>query len=187
MTAGISRLFENALHWRTHLVIGGARSGKTAYGMRLAVEHNLDQWMIATAEAGDAEMRERISRHRAERGANWQVVEEPVALVDALARTAAADRVVVVDCLTIWLSNWFLRELDYASELERLAAWLQASSSPVILISNELGMGLVPETSLGRGFRDAHGRMNQSLAAICDCVTFVAAGLPLVLKSHHRF
>lgn len=181
------RLVENALNWRTHLVIGGARSGKTAYGMRLAVECDLDQWMIATAEAGDAEMRERISRHRAERGANWQVAEEPIALVDALARTAAPGRVIVVDCLTIWLSNWFLRELDYASEVDRLAAWLQANSSPVILISNELGMGLVPETSLGRGFRDAHGRMNQSLAAICDCVTFVAAGLPLVLKSHHRF
>lgn len=180
-------MVEKALDWRTHLVIGGARSGKTAYGMRLAVERNLDRWMIATAEAGDAEMRERISRHRAERGANWQVAEEPVALVETLARTAAPDRIIVVDCLTIWLSNWFLREFDYAGELNRLAAWLQESTSPVILISNELGMGLVPETALGRGFRDAHGRMNQKLAAVCDCVTFVAAGLPLVLKSHPRF
>ncbi len=173
---------ERAEHGRAFLVLGGARSGKTAFGMRLATEHKLEKWMVATAEAGDPEMKARIARHRAERGDDWHVVEEPVDLLGALKRIARRDRVVLVDCLTIWLSNLFMKECDHGLELDRLAFWLDRSNDPLIFISNELGLGLVPETSLGRAFRDAHGLMNQTLATACDQVTFVAAGLPLVLK-----
>jgi adenosylcobinamide kinase / adenosylcobinamide-phosphate guanylyltransferase len=174
---------ETTMQWRTHLVLGGARSGKTAYGLKLATDSGLERCMVATAEAFDQEMKQRIALHRAERDEAWQVWEEPVNLAGVLDEISRPDRIVVVDCLTIWLSNLLLKEIDPASEVARLAAWVKEKPFPLILVSNELGMGLVPETSLGRAFRDSHGRMNQTLAAACDNVTFIAAGLPLVLKS----
>lgn len=174
---------ETTIEGRTHLVLGGARSGKTAYGLKLASDTHLEKCMVATAEAFDPEMKQRIALHRAERDEGWRVWEEPIELTAVLDEIARPDRIVVVDCLTIWLSNLLLKERDHASEVAKLATWVRERPFPLVFISNELGMGLVPETTLGRAFRDSHGRMNQTLAAACDQVTFVAAGLPLVLKS----
>jgi adenosylcobinamide kinase/adenosylcobinamide-phosphate guanylyltransferase len=174
---------ETTIQGRTHLILGGARSGKTGYALKLATDSRLERCMVATAEAFDSEMTQRIALHRAERHESWRVWEVPIDLVGALHEISRPDRIVVVDCLTVWLSNLLLKEIDHASEVARLAACVNRKAFPLILVSNELGLGLVPETSLGRAFRDMHGQMNQTLAAACDHVTFVAAGLPLVLKS----
>jgi adenosylcobinamide kinase/adenosylcobinamide-phosphate guanylyltransferase len=168
---------------RTHLVLGGARSGKTAHGLALADAYGLEKWLVATAEASDAEMRDRIALHRAERDDRWRVVEEPLALRATLTEIARPDRIVLVDCLTIWLSNLFFKDCDHAAEIEQTVAVLADLQGPAIFVSNELGLGLAPDTALGRSFRDAHGRMNQQFAARCENVTFVAAGLPMRLKS----
>jgi adenosylcobinamide kinase/adenosylcobinamide-phosphate guanylyltransferase len=165
------------------LVIGGARSGKTAYAMKLAAESGFDRILIATAEAGDAEMQDRIARHRSERDDNWRVIEEPVDLIKGLEAAGLSGGILVVDCLTIWLSNLYFREIDHVARIEELAEWLGEPKIPTIFVSNELGLGLVPDSRLGRSFRDAHGLMNQKIAAICDSVTLVAAGLPLFLKT----
>ena len=139
--------------------------------------------MIVTAKVEDSEMRDRIASHRAERGADWGVVEERSDLVDCLRRLAKPGRIVVVDCLTLWLSNLFFAQRDIAAESSALAKYVGELDGPVIFVSNEIGLGLVPETSLGRAFRDAQGRLNQVMAQACDRVTFIAAGLPLILKT----
>jgi adenosylcobinamide kinase/adenosylcobinamide-phosphate guanylyltransferase len=167
----------------THLILGGARSGKTAYALALAENTGLAKGMIVTALAEGPEMQDRIALHRAERSADWLVVEEPRDLCGALRRMAGPDRVVVVDCLTLWLSNLFFAEMDWAAEAAALASLLETLGGEIILVSNEIGFGLVPEHPLGRAFRDAHGRMNQIVAKACDAATLVVAGLPLVLKS----
>jgi len=166
----------------TTLVLGGARSGKSAFAERLVAESGLDCVYLATAAAGDEEMRARIARHRADRGDRWRTVEEPLAITDALAREASPDRAIVVDCLTLWLSNLMHGDRDVAHETEQLVAALRAVASPVVLVSNEVGLGIVPDTPLGRRFRDAQGRLNQSVAAVVGNVVFMAAGLPLWLK-----
>lgn len=167
----------------TTLVLGGARSGKSGYAERLCRESGLALRYIATATAGDAEMADRIGRHRLDRGLDWVTVEEPLALPAALGREAAPNRAVLVDCLTLWLSNLTFAERDVAAETAALCAALAKAAGPVVLVSNEIGMGLVPDTPLGRRFRDAQGRLNQAVAASAPAVVFVAAGLPLVLKS----
>jgi adenosylcobinamide kinase/adenosylcobinamide-phosphate guanylyltransferase len=167
----------------THLILGGARSGKTAYGLTVAEKTGLQKCMIVTALADGPEMKDRIALHRAERSADWLVVEEPRDLLGALRRLAGTDRVVVVDCLTLWLSNLFFAQIDWAAEAGALASLVETLGGEIILVSNEIGFGLVPENQLGRAFRDAHGRMNQILAKACDAATLVVAGLPLVLKS----
>lgn len=176
------------------LILGGARSGKSRYAEHIAQASGLAVMVIATAEAGDAEMSARIARHRADRPAGWRTVEEPLALAAALRREAAADRCLVVDCLTLWLTNLFagaehLAEAAGAEELPRFRAErdallevLPALPGRVLLVANEVGLGLVPETPLGRLFRDEAGRLNQAVAAVVPTVTFVAAGLPLRLK-----
>lgn len=166
----------------SHLILGGARSGKTAYALAIAEASGLEKWMLATAAGDDEEMAERIALHRAERGGDWQTVEEQFDLTGSLIGITEANRIVVVDCLTLWLSNLSFKEFDLAASMRQLAAVLPSLHGPVIFVSNELGMGLAPETALGRRFRDAQGRLNQMMAATCDAVTFVAAGLPLVLK-----
>lgn len=123
-------------------------------------------------------MRDRIARHRAERGDGWTTREVPLLLADALSEPG----VMLVDCLTLWLSNLFEADLNVEDETSRLVSALRQRSAPTILVSNEIGLGLVPETPLGRAFRDAQGRLNQRIAAACDVVEFVAAGLPLRLK-----
>jgi adenosylcobinamide kinase/adenosylcobinamide-phosphate guanylyltransferase len=166
----------------TTLVLGGARSGKSAFAERLVAQAAGPRIYLATASAGDAEMRERIAHHRARRGDGWRTIEEPLALVDTLAREDRADNAILVDCLTLWLSNLMHAGNDADSESRRLAATLHKVSAKVILVSNEVGLGLVPETPLGRAFRDAQGRLNQLIGAAVDNVAFIAAGLPIWLK-----
>jgi adenosylcobinamide kinase/adenosylcobinamide-phosphate guanylyltransferase len=166
------------------LILGGARSGKSALALRRAAESGRQVVWIATAEARDDEMAERIARHRAERPVQWQTVEEPLRLADALRRPTSADFCVVVDCLTLWLTNLLLAEEATLLERETAALLdiLPTLSGQIILVANEVGLGIVPENALARRFRDEAGRLNQAVAARCEHVTFVAAGLPLVLK-----
>lgn len=166
----------------TTLVLGGARSGKSAYAERLARESGCERVYLATATAGDGEMSERIAHHRDRRGADWVTIEEPLALADLIARESRPGRAILVDCLTLWLSNVMLAGRDVEAGARDLCAVILSSSGPVILVSNEIGLGLVPETPLGRRFRDAQGRLNQAVAAAVPRVVFVAAGLPLMLK-----
>ncbi len=156
------------------LVLGGARSGKTGHALALAEAVGARRVYVATAEAGDAEMAERIARHRAERGAGWRTVEAPLELAAALGE---AGDVVLVDCLTLWLSNLMLAGRDVEAATAGLLAALEGAAVPVVLVSNEVGMGLVPETPLGRAFRDAQGRLNQRVAAAVARVDFVVAGV----------
>jgi adenosylcobinamide kinase/adenosylcobinamide-phosphate guanylyltransferase len=127
-------------------------------------------------------MRDRIAHHRARRGEGWRTIEEPLELTPVLAREAAAGRAVLVDCLTLWLSNLMHAGRDVEAQTRDLAACLRQAGGAVVLVSNEVGLGLVPDTPLGRRFRDAQGRLNQAIAAVVDNVVFIAAGLPLWLK-----
>jgi adenosylcobinamide kinase/adenosylcobinamide-phosphate guanylyltransferase len=163
------------------LVIGGARSGKSAYAEHLATGTGRPRRYIATAEARDDEMRARIARHRQDRGTGWITVEAPLDLASAVA-SAHGEEVVLVDCATLWLTNHLLADRDLAAEATALLAALAASAAPVVVVSNETGWGIVPENALARRFRDAQGRLNQRLAAEAGLVVTVIAGLPLVLK-----
>lgn len=166
------------------LILGGARSGKSRYAEALCRKTGLDRFYIATAQAFDDEMRERIERHKADRQADhWVTFEEPFRLPELIRVTARGDRVLLVDCLTLWLSNLMLAEKDIPAHQQALLDALATASGTIILVSNEVGMGLVPDTPLGRNFRDAQGRLNQAVAAHADHVVFVAAGLPLTLKA----
>jgi adenosylcobinamide kinase/adenosylcobinamide-phosphate guanylyltransferase len=177
------------------LVLGGARSGKSAFAERRAIDSAKEVVYIATARAGDSEMAARIAQHRNSRPASWRTLEEPLALGEALLRCSNADNLVLVDCLTLWLSNvMFSAGTDYpevgAIELPQLfhrerAALLEALAhcpGEVVLVSNEVGMGIVPWGAVSRAFADEAGRLNQAVAAVCERVIFVAAGLPLFLK-----
>jgi adenosylcobinamide kinase/adenosylcobinamide-phosphate guanylyltransferase len=171
---------------RSTLILGGARSGKSRHAEALAASC-ADPGpgaavYLATAEAGDAEMAARIAEHRARRGALWATEEVPLALPERLARRDR--RPVLVDCLTLWLSNLMLAGQDVDDAAAALCSALAEPGGPVILVANEVGLGLVPETPLGRRFRDHAGRLNQAVAAVAERVVFVAAGLPLVLKPY---
>lgn len=148
----------------------------------MIAESNLARVYLATATAGDEEMRDRIAHHCNRRGADWTTVEEPLALVDALQQLSRPGRIILVDCLTLWLSNLMLAGRDPDAETKHLARFLGAATVQIFLVSNEVGLGLVPETRLGRDFRDAQGRLNQLIASVVPNVVFVAAGLPLWLK-----
>ena len=161
------------------LILGGARSGKSRLAEKLCYISGLPRSYIATAEAWDDEMRARIAQHIADRGADWTTIEAPHDLVGALAR---AKGVVLIDCATLWLTNVMLAEGDIDAETAQLIAALQAYPDPVIIVSNEVGWGIVPDNRLARDFRDAQGRLNQRLAEVADTVVGVMAGLPLVLK-----
>ncbi|WP_376802654.1 bifunctional adenosylcobinamide kinase/adenosylcobinamide-phosphate guanylyltransferase [Candidatus Raskinella chloraquaticus] len=165
------------------LLLGGARSGKTGYGLRLAEQSGFSPVYVATGWAGDDEMADRIARHRAERGGQWTTIEERLDLVAVLARQASPERVLLVDCLTLWLANLMGVNSDPDIETLRLAGALNSLTGPIILIANEVGLGLVPETPVGRRFRDMQGRLNQAMARSAQSVMFLAAGLPLILKS----
>jgi len=164
------------------LVLGGARSGKSRYAEQLVENAAIYGTYCATAEARDAEMAERIAAHRARRGLFWRTVEAPLALAPAIAAETSAERPLLVDCLTLWVSNLLLAGEQPEPEADALCRVLREVGGPVVLVSNEVGMGLVPETLLGRQFRDAAGWLNQQVAALADRVVFVAAGLPLFLK-----
>jgi adenosylcobinamide kinase / adenosylcobinamide-phosphate guanylyltransferase len=167
------------------LVLGGARSGKSAFAQKAAESAAAAAegrpTLIATGQAFDDEMVERIARHQAERGESWVTVEAPLALPEAVA-ALPADAVAVVDCLTLWLSNLLLGEQDVEAAATRLVEAVTACPARLWLVSNEVGLGLVPETPLGRRFRDEAGRLHQRLAQTADEVYFVAAGLPLRMK-----
>jgi len=175
------------------LILGGARSGKSRLAQRLAATAG-SVCYIATARPGDdPEMAARIERHRADRPSSWRTVEEPLALADAVEREAKLANAILVDCLTIWLSNLFWQHRDGTplqvedaarDELRRIGA--AAHDSHVILVSNELGCGTVPEPAVTRAFRDVQGQLNQWAAAAADEVILTVAGLPLYLKSAQR-
>jgi adenosylcobinamide kinase / adenosylcobinamide-phosphate guanylyltransferase len=164
------------------LVLGGARSGKSRHA-EARFDGLAAMTYVATAQAFDEEMRERIAEHRGRRDARWTTIDAPLDLAEAL---AAIDGPVLVDCLTLWLSNTMLAGRDVAAAGAELLAALSARRGLAVCVSNEVGLGIVPDTPLGRRFRDAQGRLNQSVAAIADEVVFVAAGLPLVLKAGGR-
>ena len=170
------------VHARSVLVIGGARSGKSAYAQGLAEAQALERLYLATAAAGDAEMAARIARHQADRGEGWTVLEEPLELAQALTIQARPGRVVLIDCLTLWLSNLMIAGRDPAPQIAGLASAIEGLKGPAILVSNEVGMGIVPDNKLGREFRDWQGRANEEAARACDSAILVAAGLPLQLK-----
>lgn len=164
------------------LVLGGARSGKTAFALGRAEGSGLTPVMVATAEVRDDEMAARVAAHRAERGPAWRTIEEPHDLAGVLERETGSDRVLVVDCLTLWLSNRMFAEVEVEAEIAGLVATLGRVRGPVVLVSNEVGLGIVPENALARRFRDLQGRLNREVASVAGRVTFVAAGLPLSLK-----
>jgi adenosylcobinamide kinase/adenosylcobinamide-phosphate guanylyltransferase len=169
------------------LILGGARSGKSTQGEKLAAGtlHGASPrpaTYIATAEAGDVEMATRIMAHRNRRGANWTTIEEPLKLAEVLATAATHGHPVLVDCLTLWLSNLMHHGADLDEATDDVVRALDECRQPVILVSNEVGLGIVPETPLGRAFRDAQGRLNMRMAERADRVILMAAGLPLVMK-----
>lgn len=166
-------------------ITGGARSGKSAFALKLAnAVKSHDRLYIATAEPLDDEMKKRIALHRAERGALWKTVEAPVDAVAAIG-SAQAGGVAVIDCLTIWISNLMMKGLtddEVMAQAERLVSACRASSSTVIAVSNEVGLSIVPENGLARRFRDLSGLISQKTAEACDEAYFIVAGMPLKLK-----
>jgi adenosylcobinamide kinase/adenosylcobinamide-phosphate guanylyltransferase len=172
---------------RITLVLGGARSGKSRHAEKI-IESTLGNELydgaiyLATAEALDDEMKARIAEHKGRRGDDWRTVEEPLDLVGALTANVDPARPILVDCLTLWLGNLMGAGRDIDAETTALAACLQDFGGPVVLVSNEVGLGIVPDNELARRFRDHAGRLNQAVADIADRVLFVAAGQPLTLK-----
>ena len=166
----------------SYLILGGARSGKSTRAQTLAEDISQDRLYVATAEAGDDEMAARIARHQADRGDGWRTIEAPLDIAEVINKHATQDNVMLVDCLTLWLSNLMHSKRDEEMETEKLCLSISSAKGSIVLVSNEVGLGLVPETPLGRKFRDAQGRLNQRVATVCDRVEFVAAGLPLTLK-----
>ncbi len=161
-------------------VLGGARSGKSRYAEGLFTAAPGPWTYIATAQAFDPEMRARIAQHRGERVPGWHTIEAPVEMPAALARAGAAP--VLVDCLTLWLSNLMLGSLDLPAAVAALLAALDGRTAPTVLVSNEVGLGIVPDNALARAFRDEAGRLHQQVAARVDRVVLVVAGLPLMVK-----
>jgi len=164
------------------LVLGGARSGKSAYAERILG----GGLYLATAEAKDAEMKARIERHRARRGSGWKTVEEPLDILRVLQDHAAPEGPVLVDCLTLWLSNLMAAGRDWQAAADDLVANLPKLKGPVVLVSNEVGLGVVPANALARAFVDAAGITHQRIASIADRVVFMTAGIPTVLKEARR-
>ncbi len=166
------------------LILGGARSGKSRLAEQMARESGLAVTYIATAEARDGEMAERIAAHRARRPPHWKNAEEPLALAAALRQHAAPDRCLLVDCLTLWLTNLLLHDdaSVFARERAALMAVVRDLPGEIILVSNETGMGIVPLGELTRRYCDEAGGLHQELAAQCDRVLFTVAGFPLTLK-----
>jgi adenosylcobinamide kinase/adenosylcobinamide-phosphate guanylyltransferase len=164
------------------LVLGGARSGKSRHAEDLAGSHRGERIYVATAEAGDEEMRVRIARHRERRGIGWRTIEEPVRLADVLKRECAASCFVLVDCLTLWISNLMLQAEKVQPAIGQLCELVPRLEGTLVVVSNEVGLGVVPDNELARRYRDEVGFANQQLAAVCDQVVFMVAGLPLKLK-----
>ncbi|WP_119268638.1 bifunctional adenosylcobinamide kinase/adenosylcobinamide-phosphate guanylyltransferase [Taklimakanibacter deserti] len=167
---------------RVTLILGGARSGKSRYAEALARRHKGVPAYIATAEITDEEMRERIHHHREQRGAHWRTIEAPVDLVTALRQADNARSFTLIECLTVWINNLIYHGRDVAREVERFRQSLAKTKGQVVIVSNEVGLGIVPDNALARRFRDEAGRANQAIADAADEVVFIAAGLPMTLK-----
>ena len=163
-------------------VIGGARSGKSRYAQARAEATGLAPVFIATAQAFDDEMRDRIARHQADRGMEWETVEAPLDLAEAIKLHASAERVVLVDCLTLWVTNLMLEDHDIPAAVRALLAAITIAEGTIILVSNEVGFGIGPENQLARRFRDEVGFLHQSMAACAEEVQLVCAGINLRLK-----
>ncbi|ACL02161.1 Adenosylcobinamide-phosphate guanylyltransferase [Desulfatibacillum aliphaticivorans] len=167
-------------------VIGGCRSGKSSIALDLANGQDVSEKIfIATCQPLDDEMQDRVARHQADRGYDWRTVEEPLALTQAIGDNAKPGRVILVDCLTLWISNLVLADKtqdQIADKARELAEVIQKAPCPVILVSNEVGAGIVPENALSRLFRDAAGKVNQIMASACDQVQWVVAGIPVIIK-----
>lgn len=162
-------------------VLGGVRSGKSRHAEELVAAFPAPWIYIATAQAFDDEMRERIAHHRDRRGDNWQTLEAPLDLVEVL-QDVPDGAPVLIDCLTLWLTNVMLGERDVEAETARLADALSRPRGPWFVVSNEVGLGIVPENALARRFRDEAGRLNQAVAAKADSVVFMVSGLPMTVK-----
>ena len=167
---------------RSIFVLGGARSGKSAFAEGLVHKIGLTRHYVATGRAWDSEMQARIARHREDRGEGWQTHEEPLALVEQLEALDRPGNVVLVDCLTLWVTNLMMEERDMAVEFRRLVQHVSAARAALVIVSNEVGLGIVPENRMARDFRDHAGRLHQAIAAEAAEVYFVAAGLPLKMK-----
>jgi adenosylcobinamide kinase/adenosylcobinamide-phosphate guanylyltransferase len=171
-----------------HLILGGARSGKSAYAEKLAHTNSLSVTYIATAQIYDNEFKTRVQQHKDRRPAEWGIIEEPHYLAQTLRSLDAPNQCIIVDCLTLWLAQWICEDCNppkdssWQAEREALLQALPTLQGTVILVSNEVGMGIVPLGEINRQFQDEQGRLNQAAARIADEVTFVAAGLPLKLK-----
>jgi len=185
---GLDAIKEGIKAMSTTLILGGARSGKSACAERLAEQSGLDVTYIATAQVYDDEFATRIRHHQERRPPHWALVEEPHYLAQALQANAAEQRCIIVDCLTLWLAQWICKdcnppaESSWQTERAALLEVLPSLPGKIILVSNEVGMGIVPLGEINRRFQDEQGRLNQQIAAIVDNVSFVAAGLPLKLK-----
>jgi adenosylcobinamide kinase/adenosylcobinamide-phosphate guanylyltransferase len=170
------------------LILGGARSGKSAYAERLAVDSKLPVTYIATAQVYDDEFKQRVEHHNDRRPSEWSLVEEPHLLTQTLVRLANTNQCIIVDCLTLWLAQWICpdcnppKDSTWQSERQAFLRTLATLDSQIILVSNEVGMGIVPLGEINRQFQDEQGRLNQAAASVADQVFFVAAGLPLQLK-----
>lgn len=164
------------------LILGGARSGKSRFAEQLVIDSGLERHYIATGRAWDEEMRARIDQHKADRGDLWTTHEEPLDLVGQLAAIDGEGRAVLVDCLTLWVTNLMMEERDMAAEFAALAVYLPQAKARLVIVSNEVGLGIVPENRMAREFRDHAGRLHQMIAAVAADVYFIAAGLPLKMK-----
>ncbi len=171
-----------------HLILGGARSGKSLYAEKLASECELPVTYIATAQVYDAEFSNRIQHHKDRRPAHWRLIEAPHYLANSIATLAKPNQCIIVDCLTLWLAQWICsdcnppKESHWHHERNLLLEALPKADGTILLVSNEVGMGIVPLGEINRQFQDEQGRLNQAIAKIADEVSFVAAGLPLKLK-----
>ncbi len=181
-TASSEGIFERDTLPAVTLVLGGVRSGKSRFAQSL-VERFAPAIYLATAEAVDDEMAERIREHQVRRDGRFETVEEPLALGAALGEHGQGERPILVDCLTLWLSNLMQARRNIETEFAELDRSVAALTAPVVFVSNEVGLGIVPDNALAREFRDHAGRLNQRIAAQARLVIFIAAGLPLVLKN----
>lgn len=170
----------------TTLILGGARSGKSTHGEMLAADTGLNLVYVATGEPSDQEMQDRIMHHRESRGARWNTIEEPVNIAAEIRKNSDKNTAVLVDCLTIWMSNLMFHKKSIQDFTHELIDAIESAHGPVFLVSNEVGQGIVPRNALAREFRDEAGRLNQTLAASLANVVFVIAGLPMVLKKNGK-
>lgn len=166
----------------TTLLLGGARSGKSAFAEKLAIDSGLHRLYLATGRAYDSEMETRIQKHQQDRGTGWTTLEVPLDIIPTLQQETSPERVILVDCLTLWITNLMMAEKDIENETQILVEALPNLNGPVLFVSNEVGQGIVPDNAMARAFRDHAGRLHQLIAAEANAVYFLTAGLPQKLK-----